>query len=383
MKPIRFGVLGLTRGWSYGKLALNYEGCSVTAACDLNPTILDRFRTNYPAISLCSTYEELLAADIDAVVIAGYCTEHAPQAVQALRAGKHVLSEVTAFHTVAEGVALARAVEETGLTYMMAANTCFSATLEHMTGIARSGRLGEFMYAECEYIHNMPAPFARRPDGSMHWRFWQPCIHYCTHSLSPILKMTGDRPVSVVGMDTGDQITREWGWPTGRADMGIGLVKMARGGVVRVMVAFANSRIGGHFFQYYGTKGCMENDRISQNALYVLEKENPLAEGWVGYTPRRERLAEEIKASGAGHGGADYLVLFEFVKALREGTPPPVDIYEAADATLPGILAHRSAVEGGRPFVVPDLRDESVRKQHENDTWSPLDEALARAARAE
>lgn len=72
----------------------------------------------------------LFASDIDAVVLASYCPDHAPQAVRALRAGKHVLSEVTAFHTVAQGVALARAVEETGLTYMMAENTCYFPVCE-------------------------------------------------------------------------------------------------------------------------------------------------------------------------------------------------------------------------------------------------------------
>ncbi|MBI3947843.1 MAG: Gfo/Idh/MocA family oxidoreductase [Armatimonadetes bacterium] len=382
MKEIRFGVLGLCRGWQYGKLIPGFEGCSVAAVCDHSPAYQERHRRNHPDIPLCDTFEELLAADIDAVVIAGYCTEHAPQAVQALRAGKHVLSEVTAFHTLAQGVALARVVDETGLTYMMGANSLFILGVEEMVHLARSGRLGEFMYAEAEYVHNLPIPFKRHFDGSIHWRLWQPCIYYCTHSLSPVLRMTGDRPVSVVGMDTGDKIAREWGYTTGRADLGVGLVKMASGGVVRVMVTFANSRLGGHFYKYYGTKGCMENDRIHQDLLHVRERDNPLTDGWVTYAPRRRYLAKEIATLGApsgAHGGADYVILYEFVKALRDGAPSPLGFYEAADATIPGILAHRSAREGGRPFAVPDLRDEAVRKEYENDDWSPLADAMRRS----
>ena len=45
---------------------------------------------------------------MDAVVLANYFHEHAPFAVQALKADKHVMSETAACHTLAEGVALAR-----------------------------------------------------------------------------------------------------------------------------------------------------------------------------------------------------------------------------------------------------------------------------------
>ncbi len=36
-----------------------------------------------------------------------------------------------------------------------------------------------------------------------------------------------------------------------------------------------------------------------------------------------------------------------------------------------GILAWKSALEDGRPFDVPDFKNEKARKQFEKDDWSP------------
>ena len=59
---------------------------------------------------------------MDAVVLANYFHQHAPFAIKALKADKHVMSETAACHTLGEGVALARAVEKSGKIYMFAEN---------------------------------------------------------------------------------------------------------------------------------------------------------------------------------------------------------------------------------------------------------------------
>jgi hypothetical protein len=44
------------------------------------------------------------------------------------------------------------------------------------------------------------------------------------------------------------------------------------------------------------------------------------------------------------------------VEALRNNTAPPIDIHAALDMSLPGLCAHQSALEGGRPVEIPDWR---------------------------
>lgn len=53
---------------------------------------------------------------MDAVVLANYANEHAPFAIKAMRAGKHVFSEVLPVQTIKEAVELIETIEETGMT---------------------------------------------------------------------------------------------------------------------------------------------------------------------------------------------------------------------------------------------------------------------------
>ena len=47
-----------------------------------------------------------------------------------------------------------------------------------------------------------------------------------------------------------------------------------------------------------------------------------------------------------------------------------IDVYQALDMALPGLLAYRSIVDHGMPYEVPDLRDLTVRERYRNDFYS-------------
>ena len=62
-------------------------------------------------------FNEFIKHDMDAVLLANYATEHAPFAIAAMKAGKHVLSEVLPALNMAQAVELIECVEETGMKY--------------------------------------------------------------------------------------------------------------------------------------------------------------------------------------------------------------------------------------------------------------------------
>jgi predicted dehydrogenase len=367
MKKLRIGIIGLKRGMTFGRQLFDRDDAKFVAACDHDSDVRQRFIESHPEVKVYENFEELVDSDIDAVVLASYCPDHAPMAMQALRAGKHVLSEVTAFHTLAQGVELCRTVEDSGLTYMMAENMCYFPVVEEMKRIYHSGQTGQMIHAECEYVHDLRPEWKREEDGSIHWRLWQPCIYYCTHSLGPIFQISKDRPVSVTGLESGAFIEPDW--PTPRADAGVALIQMASGATVKVLLSFGNTRGGcTHHFVVYGTKGHMESDRMNPSKLHVRIPENDPE--WRCSEPTHQRLGE--RAASTGHGGIDFYVLHDFIEAVKADQPPPIDVYDAADMTLPGILAHRSAVNGGKPFRIPDFREEAERQPHEDDHEAPI-----------
>ena len=73
------------------------------------------------------------------------------------------------------------------------------------------------------------------------------------------------------------------------------------------------------------------------------------------------RLPAEFRGLHNGHEGSHHFLVDDFATAVATGTLPPVNTWEAARYTLPGIVAHKSALRGGERLPVPDHGDAPVR----------------------
>ena len=62
------------------------------------------------------------------------------------------------------------------------------------------------------------------------------------------------------------------------------------------------------------------------------------------------------------------------IECLKEHKEPefPYDIYSAINMASVAILAHRSVLNGGVPYDIPDYHNEETRKTLENDNDSPF-----------
>ncbi len=86
------GVVGL--GYWGPNLARNFAELGVLSwLCELDPGLRATFEARYPGAHVTGSFEELLASDVQAVVIATPVPTHYELARQALEAGKHVLVE--------------------------------------------------------------------------------------------------------------------------------------------------------------------------------------------------------------------------------------------------------------------------------------------------
>ena len=69
------------------------------------------------------------------------------------------------------------------------------------------------------------------------------------------------------------------------------------------------------------------------------------------------------------HGGSDYYIMYNMVQRIRGNKNADViDVYEAMDMFLPGLFGYFSALEGGKPMAVPNLRNKEERDAWRNDT---------------
>lgn len=374
-RRIRLGIWGLGRGMSFYTMC-RHLNIDVVAGCDYNEHMRQGFLASNPGAFVTADADEFLKQDFDAVLLATFCPAHAGDAIRCLRAGKHVLSEVTAFHTMAEGVALVEEVEKAGKVYNLAENYPFTAANSYLARKWKEGLFGELLYAEYEYVHECRSlqytyidGVPVKPGHALHsWRSWLNGHYYCTHSLGPIMVITGLRPVQVVALPSTVSMDG-YMKPSDDSNQGraIGvspsLIRMSNGAVIRnLMGATTNDT---HVQRIWGTLGAAELN---------VGKELQLRLGGAGEAPkaavipRWDGLGE--LAAQTGHGGGDFWILYFFARQILTGEPAPFDIYSAADVTIPGILALRSAVEDGKAFTVPDFRDKAQREPWRNDTWA-------------
>jgi len=374
---IRVGVVGVGRGQSfaYGAKA---AGMELVAICDTWEERLRQVGQNL-GVTTYTDYDKFLEHELDAVVLANYFHEHAPFAVKALAAGKHVMSECAACHTLAEGVALARAVEQSGRIYLFAENYPYAAANQEMRRLYREGLIGDFRYGEGEYVH----PFSAREydgisPGVNHWRNWIPATYYCTHSIGPLMYATGLRPVKVNGFVVPyDLDDPEFTNSSRRQDtVGLIILRMDNGSIVKSL--HGHLRGHGSWVRMHGNHGMMEIGRFPGGHGVVAGGHLRIwREAWdkepgepVERVYQPDFPVHHQQAMAAGHGGGDFFTNFFFAEAIRTGQQPVIDVYAGLDMTIAGILAYRSALNDSAPMDLPDFRDEAVRKQHENDNWS-------------
>ena len=374
MRKIKIGVLGAYRGSSminYCKIANNAE---VVAICDKWQEAIDIQKENAKGLNITfyNNFDDFIKHDMDAVVLANYANEHAPFAIRAMKEGKHVFSEVLPVQTMKEAVELIEAIEETGMVYAYGENYCYMPAVYEMKKLYDEGKIGEFEYAEGEYIHNGEKIWPSITYGeSDHWRNNMYSTFYCTHSLGPIIHITGERPVSVIGIET-TMNDRNLSGGSKSANFGIEMVTFENGGI-------AKSIHGGLYkdsiwHTLYGSKGRMESSRFDEKdgdvrTIFVNADEYAGEYGEEKIEKYRPSFSLDDKAKTFGHAGSDFYAMYYFVeKLLGDETADIIDIYEALDMFLPGMFAYRSILKGSIPMEIPNLRNKAEREKYRNDT---------------
>lgn len=374
-RTIKIGVLGGFRGADVAAGA-RANGMEITAVCDK-----DELRGKIAAKRLnCrwfADYAQMLAADVDAVIVANYATEHVPAVKQALAAGKHVMSECLPCFTMAEAVELVEAVEAAPRqVYFFAENYPFFAQNQEMRRLYAAGGLGSFRYGEGEYVHPMSLrELAQYTPSESHWRNWLPATYYCTHSLGPVMLVTDTRPTRVCAMAiprAADDVAMT-GSLRVNDDAAVVMARMDNGAVVKLL-PWSGLRDHGQRYRFCCSRGVMEWNQGNPNlrvGRWAGDYEGaPTAEPYyMSYKPNFP--PEHQEALRHGHGGGDYFTSYWFKRAIVTGERPLIDVYRAVDMAMVGIQGYRSALADGAPHEIPDLRDPANRERYRRDDWNP------------
>ncbi len=152
---IRIGVVGY--GYWGPNLVRNFFECpdtEVAAVADMRQERLDLVARRYPGLRLTTAYKDLLNDPaIDAVAISTPVTTHFPLAMEALRAGKHVLVEKPMAASIEEAERLIDEAERRKLVLMVDHTFVYTGAVRKIRELIDKGSLGSLYYYDSTRVN--------------------------------------------------------------------------------------------------------------------------------------------------------------------------------------------------------------------------------------
>ena len=364
-KKINVAIVGLGFGKEFIPIYQQHPNTNMYAICQRTREKLDETASMYGVEKRYTSFEELIKDPaVDAVHINSPIHLHAPQAIAALNAGKHVACTVPAATTVDECRQIVKAATDSRRNYMMMETAIYTREFLYIRELRDTGKLGRIQFMRGCHQQEMAG-----------WPgYWEglPPMHYATHAVSPCLALVKGEAECVSCFGSGsiaDALAAKYGSPFAVESA---LFKV-RGQQIAFEVTrslFETARQYVESFDVYGDRMSFEWTQVEDEQPVTHRGEKPervtvpdyarlLPEPIQRFTTKGVYDAAHAHLSftqGGGHGGSHPHLVHEFVSSLVEGRASFPDVYQSVNWTCAGICAHDSAMRGGEIVRLPDFR---------------------------
>ena len=402
---LKFGFIGTgSRCQEHISNVLAIGDTKIVAICDTQQGPLEKtlkhiakFNVPEPKVYTGSEreFEKMLNnEEFDCVIIASPWEWHVPMSVAAMKAGvPYVGVEVSAANTVEECWDLVNVSESTGSHLNILENVCYRRDVMAALNMTRKGLFGEMIHGTCGYQHDLcavkfndGANYSYKEGGELRmgptayaeaqWRTQHSITRngdvYPTHGIGPVANCMdinrGNRFLALSSMATkarglNNFIVKKGGpnHPYAKINFNLGdvvttMIKCANGETVIVTHDTNLPRPYSLGFRIQGTNGLWMNDG---NHVYVEGESKPHrwdeSEPWFKKYDHKLWSSLEAKAKEAGHGGMDFIMMYDFIDAIRNKKPAPMDCYDAAAWSAISGLSEMSVARGGALVDFPDF----------------------------
>ena len=181
---VRFAVMGLNgRGYAHlQSIAANKSHATLAQVCDVDQVILEKYvgaasKAMGGAPTAVGDFRKVLASrDVDAVTIATPDHWHAPMAMLAMEAGKHVYVEKPCSHNPAEGAMLVASQKKHGKVCQMGSQQRSSPHTIEIVKRIHEGVIGKAYWAQTWYTNKrdpMGIGNTAAVPSTLDWELWQ------------------------------------------------------------------------------------------------------------------------------------------------------------------------------------------------------------------
>ncbi len=376
MKTLNIGSIGVGgRGMIARSVHKPEAGVRVVMGADIAPEKFEAFR-EYAGqdVRTTSDYRELLAApDIDAVFVTmpDYC--HEEITIAALRAGKAVYLEKPMAITIEGCDRVLNAAWETGSKLFLGHNMRYFPVVLKMKEIIDSGLIGDIQAGWCRHFIGY--------GGDAYFRDWHSerknttglLLQKGAHDIDVMHWLMNGYTKRVVGMgmlSVYDQCKRrppevpgcaKWDtaqWPPLEQTGFSPIIDIEDHSMI--MMQLDNGKQASytqcHYtpdsernYTFIGTRGRIENIGDHGDCkVHVWTRRGPRA------TPD---IVYQLKPLEGSHGGADPIIMKEFINFVRTGAPTSTSPVAARNAVAVGVLGHASMRTGCVPQDIPPLSE--------------------------
>lgn len=372
-KKLKIGVVGLKRGQIHALNAIKASNVELTAICDIDKERADGIKKSFPdSVKTYYNHKELCEdPNVDAVIMATPIDVHAETVIDALNAGKHVLSEVIVATTIDDIYRIGEAIKKSKKKYMMAENYCYIRPLLIVENLIKNGKFGEIYYAESDYLKDFQEYNSNFPDIGG-WRqktyFGRKGHPYITHSLGPLLHIMKEKVKTVSAMAAGHSFDMV-------ADNTCTLMlETDKGHLIRLRSSFVSPRPDQvTYYSFQGENGCYQAPQGPTDYHKIFINGECQRGGWNSpggwknvyeykdyadskwkefwnineYEGKLDNDTYELYDSGA------LMMLEEFADCVINDMPVPISFEDAANWTAAGLISADSVNTGSKPLDVP------------------------------
>lgn len=376
VEPIVCGFIGTgSQGSMLLGRAMRIPGVRMAGICDIYPPNLKKGLSIARSARGYQDYQWMLERkDIQAVMIATPLYLHAPMAIAAMQAGKHVFCEKMMAYSIDDAKAMARTARDTKKILQIGHQRRCNPIYNHAYKLIKDGTLGTITHARLMWNRN--GSWRRAcPDEQyerlINWRMYKDYSQglmaelgsHQTHVVNWFLEA---KPLSVVGMGAIDY------WKDGREVYdNVNVVFEYEGGVKVYCQSLTTNQYDGCYEQFMGDKGTLV---IKPNGAHLFPE--PKAEIAWGAMAHKEKVGGKeailldadvtTKLQGGQTEGEalaadapkkdDYLSELEsFIECVREGKEPLCDAMEGLESAVTCITANQAMAQEKKLYYKPEM----------------------------
>lgn len=365
-KMVRIGVVGGGFGSSF--FFHRHPNSKVEAVSSFSQEERNKLKAVYHCDKDYDSLSELLKdPKIDAVALFTPAPFHAQHTIEALQAGKHVLCAVPVGMSLEECAKVKQAVKQTGLIYMMAETSVYRQDSISVKNFYDQGLFGRLISAQAIYHHPGLEHYFFAKDGQATWRHGLPPMLYATHCTAFLLAVTEDQLTSVSCIGWGDGNPLLDGNPyDNRFWNETALFQSEQNTPFQVNISWRGALMPTERCEWHGEKMSFYSSDPKGGPAVIVKHTEQLGQDDAGFVTSEPIMEVHEQTQwwqtsllptplrvDSGHGGSHTFITHEFVDSILNGRQPRIGIKEAIAYTVPGIVAHHSALKDGEQLQIP------------------------------